>query len=357
MIKLFNSMNAPSDYFRHSMQTPRGPNFIDFANDTRNDANSKEHRHCKDNSTVERLAEIKASQTPYIDSLKAYFIPNSNILDDVTKVYKSVNNDYKNRIHIVKQYYIDLGDEIQTRGDVDDIWNPQITVVKQEKAIYDASNAETISLLKNYNATILPGAMATNDLAATNATAAGDLLNVFGKANAKSKTNYYSTIQLQNDMLKNQMQDMRNSSLTNFKQSNFKNASVLWFSGIKFWLFIIYYILLFIIFILAFYKKTRFDFIIQLVILGIFVVFPFIISLIEMYIYNSWNFLYSIMTGTPYAKFDYYNSMRNGGVANINQNVNPEDLRKPRPIMTDYVKQKITDTVLYVANASANAFK
>jgi hypothetical protein len=338
------------------MQTPRGPNFFDIANNTRNDANSKKHEYCKDNSTVDRLAEIKASQQPYIDALKSYFIPNSNILDDVTKVYKSVNNDYKNRINIVKQYYIDLGDEIQTRGDVDNIWNPQITVVKQEKAIYDASNAETISVLKNYNATILPGAMATNDLAATTATEAGDLLNVFGKANAKSKTNYYSTITLQNDMLKNQMQDMRNSSLTNFKQSNYKNASVLWFSGIKYWLFIIYYILLFIILILAFYKKTRFDFIIQLVILGLFVVFPFIISLIEIYIYNSWKFLHSIMTGTPYVKFDYYNSIRNGDVTNINQNINPEDLRKPRPIISDYLKKNVADTVLYVANASANAF-
>ena len=127
------------------------------------------------------------------------------------------------------------------------------------------------------------------------------------------------------------------SAVENDRKSGYKTKNLDNFLRLKFYLFILYYVLVFVILVMSFFEKTRVDFITKLIVAFILGIFPYIIYPIEMFLYNTWNYVFSIMTGIAYTKNDVSNES------------DMTEMRKPKPVISEHtidtIKKKLTGTV------------
>ena len=345
--EIINNINVLRDeisYFITLNLATRANNFVQQAN--------VQHRYCNDDNTVYDLKNVVSAQNSDIKKLNTQIIPGKYLITDINAIYKVALDEYIIKNNRAQRILDNIDDENTARQKIKDKYLPSVTSLTAQNDSLKSSIKIATDQLNNYNNNILPSAAITLNAVSTAAKISVDGLNTETQRYIENLHNYYESILVNNTLFINQMQDMDNAAVNNNRKTEFKNASTFSFISIKKYCFIIYYLLLFVLFVLfamSYYTKTRVEFIIYLSIVFILVIFPFIILYLEIAIYNFYKYCISIISGTTFVPFNYSrygptsidNSRMNNIVTETTTTNNPFNstyLRKP--ISFDYEKTK-----------------
>lgn len=255
----------------------------------------------------------------------------------IDKYNNEHNNKYKTRVKQLKDIYNSHGSNQELKDLVNKDYDPYIAIVKEETAVFDASINITQGYISHYEKNVIPSQNKSLNIANIKQDVTDTTHQQFSIESAVKIGKYYDSLAFQNSNLEGKLQTDVNSSVENDRKSGYKTKNIDIFLRLKYYLFIFYYVLVFVILVMSFFEKTRADFITKLIIAFIIGIFPYVIYPIEMFLYNTWNYVFSIMTGVVYTKND---------VSNENDMT---EMRKPKTVISEHtidtIKKKIFGTV------------
>ena len=322
----------------------RKPKLEGVATNYRNLAGDENHEYCNDDTHIRHL-------TGYNDSINQHVTNINNLVKKATPLYNTTvydnlhKNIYTKRIASLIQEYNDLGDTDRAKRIVNDEYNPQIKNINDQKNVIDASLNTTNEFLCNFRTNTIPIAQSIKSTS-VNAQQTSSALAQFVTGSANNNMGeYYNSIHLQNSILKDKMEGTTNFSVENDRKSEYNLKSLNKYKSIYYYLFIFYYIFVFIFCAMSYFTKTRFEFIIHLMIAGFLVIFPYIIYSVELMLYNSWIYIFSILTGTMYKPYDPIN---NDTTDTSGQKLNAVDDKRNNPVLTFFAKRIESITSIFI---------
>lgn len=314
----------------------------------RNAASKIVSNGCEDKNNLDRLNAIQR----ILETCDSVVIEVSKEFDKEKKKYDTAFDTIKTKCDPKLARANELLNIIPTDeaniAAVVDSYNNVIYNLHYKTSILDASMNDSKKLLQDYSFIV---SSATDDLSfAKNAAAAASEVTASTLTETVSnKNNYYKSINSNNILLTNQLNDFNNNATENNRKTDFKNTQITKLGNIKFYLFIFYYLLTLYILAMSYFTKTRNEMIQQIVIVCVLAAFPFIISYIEYAIYNFFKYLLSMLTGKTFVPYSYSRYTKatidpdklNNITTETTKSANPvtnADLRKP--ITLDYERSK-----------------
>jgi hypothetical protein len=114
-------------------------------------------------------------------------------------------------------------------------------------------------------------------------------------------TNYYNEyvlLKAQNEEIDKQLKEQY---ATHKSKTIYTSQKIVELRNFNFILFILYYISVFILILYFFLlNRTNFSFIIKIIIIILFIVYPFLIQWIELFIYFIYSYIYAFISGIAY---------------------------------------------------------
>lgn len=112
----------------------------------------------------------------------------------------------------------------------------------------------------------------------------------------------YDSIKMQNDILKNNINNLKEMFSTDNQNINYQYAKIKNYKYFNYILLIIYFITLGISFIFLIRSKKIKQWYVKLIIVIVFVLYPFFIYYLENYLYEFFSYTFSIINGEKYKK-------------------------------------------------------
>jgi hypothetical protein len=119
---------------------------------------------------------------------------------------------------------------------------------------------------------------------------------------SKDKTKkYYKDLTSQNSIIVEKVNNIKDFNTKMNRDFEFRQSYISPIGTAKFWLFIIFYILLLILIGLCYFAKTRYELSGRIFIIVCLAAFPFFAYTIEYYLYTIFNYIFSFILNKPYS--------------------------------------------------------
>lgn len=299
-----------------------------------NDGNNIGFEPCNNENTEISKINSDISQINDINNAANTMLSELKDLQELTKLYQDVQKHYEIRLNnLTTQYFSLKGDQAKQIENIDKTYNAQIAIVKKEKDIVDEEIIEKQDQVANYQLNIIPNTVNMYNYGAFYATEGSNRNSQIHEELGNNLTEYYNQVVKQNSNMENQLATEKAASITNNREAEQMTATLTTVQTTKSYIYYIYYALLLVILMNVYYQKTRFDMIVQSVILVVLFLLPILGGVIELKIYEFLSYSASLIFGTVYKNRNtMYNENNSSEPIDYNKNTEYGDIRQPRSL-------------------------
>jgi hypothetical protein len=319
------------------------PGINNYLNYAQNQANISGHQcgPTHDEKVKWRLRDIQSQQlNPMLDKVNG--IKNQASKQECLNAdcgLDTKKDEFKSRIAFLERYITNIGTPEQIKKNIDSYYQYLVDAVNTDRKIIQSNNKIIVYTNLQYDAA---GKLEADNKNLVNSAleSVKDEFGILYNASIDKTKKYYKDIKSQNNIVNEKVNKIKDYGTKMEREFESTENSVPFIGTFKNWLFIIFYVLLFVLIVLCYFAKTRYELMSRIFTILCLGALPFFAYTIELFLYNNFSYLYSFVLNKPYNNDNlHYNPTKgttvNGDILSLNHLKNT-DGKENEPIDSTY---------------------